>query len=59
MQEGIGKAKGEDFYSEKYKSAIKKEETYVAPIKKKISEKKPNELKFEPISFDDLFSDDF
>ena len=29
LQEGIGKAKGEDFYSEKYKSAIKKEETYV------------------------------
>lgn len=29
LHEGIGKAKGEDFYSEKYKSAIKKEETYV------------------------------
>lgn len=28
LQEGIGKAKGEDFYSEKYKSTIERKETY-------------------------------
>ncbi len=28
LQEGIGKAEGEDFYNEKYKYAIKKEESY-------------------------------
>ena len=28
LQEGIEKVKGEDFYSEKYKSVVKKEETY-------------------------------
>lgn len=35
LQEGIGKAKGKDFYSEKYESFIKKEETYVETEKEK------------------------
>lgn len=39
------------------KKTTKIEEPFIAPVKKK--EKKSNELKFEPISFDDLFSDDF
>ena len=41
------------------KNVTKKEEPYIVPVKKKEKEKKSNELKFEPISFDDLFSDDF
>ena len=59
LQEGIGKAKGEDFYRKKYKSAIKKEETYVETeeeIKKKVMSAvtDPNRIKKDDLGNPDI-----